>query len=69
MDIEEDAEEGRKGDEGMDTTMKQERYCTVEESIIQSCKEVSLMRKGELEKRSWKAFANKKRKELGKDND
>ncbi len=31
----------------------EERYCTVEESLIQSFKEVKLMRAGLLPKRSW----------------
>ena len=33
---------------------KYERYCSIEESIIQACKEVNLMRKGLLPKRNWR---------------
>lgn len=33
-------------------TITDDRYCTIEESIIESCKEVVLMRKGILPKRS-----------------
>lgn len=34
---------------------KYERYCTIEESIIEACKEVNLMRKGLLpEKGNWR---------------
>ncbi|WP_206459464.1 hypothetical protein [Anaerovorax sp. IOR16] len=31
-----------------------ERYCTVRESLIESCKEVKLMREGKLPKKTWK---------------
>lgn len=36
---------------------KYERYCTIEESIIEACKEVNLMRKGLLPKKSnWREW-------------
>lgn len=35
-----------------------ERYCTVQESMIESFKEVKLMREGKLPKKSWKDFLN-----------
>lgn len=35
-----------------------ERYCTVQESMIKSFKEVKLMREGKLPKKSWKDFLN-----------
>ncbi len=31
-----------------------ERYCSVSESIIESYKEVKLMREGKISKKSWK---------------
>ena len=41
-----------------------ERYCTVQESIVESFKEVKLMREGKLPKMSWKDFMNEhKRRE------
>ncbi len=30
-----------------------ERYCTIQESITESCKQIKLMREGKLPKRSW----------------
>jgi len=35
-----------------------ERYCTIQESIIESFKEVKLIREGKLPKKSWKDFMN-----------
>ena len=35
-----------------------ERYCTVQKSMIESFKEVKLMREGKLPKKSWKDFLN-----------
>lgn len=40
----------------MGTTTLGERYCTVEESMIESFKEVKLMREGKLPKRSWQDY-------------
>lgn len=40
----------------MSTTALDERYCTVQESIVESFKEVKLMREGKLPKKSWKDF-------------
>lgn len=42
----------KKEDDDM-STLAPERYCTLEESLIQSCKEVKLMRDGILPKKSW----------------
>lgn len=49
----------------MSITILDERYCTVQESIIESFKEVKLMREGKLPKKSWKDFMkeHKKREE------
>jgi hypothetical protein len=30
------------------------RYCTVEESLIESCKQMKLMREGKIPKKTWK---------------
>ncbi len=38
-----------------------ERYCTVEESLIQSFKEVKLMEAGLLPKKSWAQFEKEMR--------
>ncbi len=51
-----------KGVDNMSTTTLDERYCTVQESIIESFKEVKLMREGKLPKRSWKDFMNEHKK-------
>lgn len=40
----------------MSTATLDERYCTIQESIIESFKEVKLMREGKLPKKSWKDF-------------
>ena len=42
----------------MGTTTLDERYCTIQESVIESFKEVKLMREGKLPKKSWKDFMN-----------
>lgn len=42
----------------------EERYCTIKESIIESCKEVKLMREGKKEKNSWKQFVEELNKEI-----
>lgn len=39
-----------------------ERYCTIQESIIESFKEVKLMREGKLPKKSWKDFMDEHKK-------
>ena len=46
----------------MSTTTLDGRYCTVQESIIESFKEVKLMREGTLPKKSWKDFMNEHKK-------
>jgi len=48
--------------DNMSTATLDERYCTVQESIIESFKEVKLMREGKLPKRSWKDFMNEHKK-------
>lgn len=40
----------------MSTSVLEERYCTVRESIIESFKEVKLMRECKLPKQTWKDF-------------
>lgn len=35
------------------TAKKNERYCDISESIAESCKQVVLMRKGIMPKKSW----------------
>ncbi len=43
---------------------KGERYCTIEESLIEACKEVNLMRKGLLpEQKNWREWIEDLRKE------
>ncbi len=51
--------------DNMSTAALDERYCTVQESIIESFKEVKLMREGKLPKRSWKDFMNEHKKREG----
>ena len=42
-----------------------ERYCSIEESIIEACKEVNLMRKGLLpEQDNWRDWLAEMEKEL-----
>ncbi len=48
--------------DNMSTTTLDERYCTVQESIIESFKEVKLMREGKLPKKSWTDFMNEHKK-------
>lgn len=48
--------------DSMSTVVLDERYCTVQESIIESFKEVKLMREGKLPKKSWKDFMNEHKK-------
>ncbi len=48
--------------DNMSTTTLDERYCTVQESIIESFKEVKLMREGKLPKKSWIDFMNEHKK-------
>lgn len=48
--------------DNMSTATLDERYCTVQESIIESFKEVKLMREGKLPKKSWKSFMNEHKK-------
>ena len=43
---------------------KYERYCTIEESLIEACKEVNLMRKGLLPERDWREAMAELREEL-----
>lgn len=56
-----------KEDDTVDTTIEKTRSCTIAESIIQSCKEIKLMREGKLPKRSWEDFAQKIREEIEED--
>ncbi len=43
---------------------KGERYCTIEESLIEACKEVNLMRKGLLPERDWREAMAELQEEL-----
>lgn len=52
-----------KGDDAM--TQPVERYCSIEESIRESCKEVKLMRDGKIPKRNWRDSFNKLNKDSG----
>lgn len=53
----------KKGDEEM-TPPVIERYCTIEESVKESAKEVKLMREGKLQKRNWRDSFKRLREEL-----
>ncbi len=44
---------------------EEKRYCTIEESLIQACKEVNLMRKGLLPKSGdWRKWLDELKKEI-----
>ena len=45
----------------------EKRYCTIEESIIESCKEINLMRKGLLPERNWRDLWEELEKESAED--
>ncbi|HBJ1650324.1 TPA: hypothetical protein LA460_000228 [Clostridium botulinum] len=49
----------------MNTTTK--RYCTVQESLEQSLKEMQLMRQGKLPKKTWKEYRAEKAKQREKE--
>lgn len=49
----------------MSISMSNERYCTIQESIIESFKEVKLMREGKLPKKSWRDFMNEHKSQEG----
>lgn len=51
-----------KGVDDMSIAALDERYCTIQESIIESFKEVKLMREGKLPKKSWKDFMDEHKK-------
>lgn len=59
--------EKEKEESDMNATINIERPCTITESIIQSCKEVKLMREGTIPKRSWKDFRQQMQEETKKD--
>jgi hypothetical protein len=49
--------------EGADTmNATAERPCSIRESIVQSCKEVKLMREGKQPKRTWKELREELKK-------
>lgn len=52
-----------KGDGNMSPSI--ERYCTIEESIKESAKEVKLMREGKLPKRNWRDMFKELREDIG----
>lgn len=45
-----------------------ERYCPISESIIESCKEVKLIREGKLPKKTWKELREELKKIKDEDN-
>ncbi|MDD5935549.1 MAG: hypothetical protein PUC65_08340 [Clostridiales bacterium] len=51
------------GADSMNATVT--RPCTVQESLIQSCKEVKLMQEGKLPKKTWKEFYEERKKKNG----
>lgn len=60
----------KKGDDFMDMATKRltnERYCTVRESLEESCKEMNLIREGKLPKKTWQEL-KKEIKEMKKSN-
>jgi len=57
-----------KEDDNMNTTAETTRDYSLSEALIASLKEVELMRKGELPKRSWNEFVEKMRKEEEEEN-
>ena len=54
LDNKKDINSNEKGEIIMNATVKEDRYCSIQASIKQSCKEVQLMRKGRLPKNSLK---------------
>ena len=48
--------------DSMSTDTLNERYCTIQESIIESFKEVKLIREGKLPKQSWRDFIDEHKK-------
>jgi len=46
---------------------KDDRYMTVEQSVINSCREINLIRAGLSEKRNWRTAFSELKKELSKD--
>ncbi len=50
----------KEGADPMNTTIQ--RPCSVKDSIVQSCKEVKLMREGMLPKKSWKELKEELKK-------
>lgn len=50
--------------DGGDTVVGDKRYCTVEESVKESLKEVKLMREGKIPKLNWRDSLVKLKEEL-----
>ena len=50
--------------DGGDTVVGDKRYCTVEESVKESLKEVKLMREGKIPKCNWRDSLVKLKEEL-----
>lgn len=50
--------------DGDDTVVGDKRYCTVEESVKESLKEVKLMREGKIPKLNWRDSLVKLKEEL-----
>lgn len=46
----------KNGGNKMMNTQVDGRYCSISESLIESCKEVKLIREGKLPKKSWRDF-------------
>lgn len=51
----------------MTTLANTDRYCTIEESIVQSFKEVKMMREGKLPKKTWNDYLKEHDKENSKE--
>lgn len=61
------SEEKKKEESEMSAIMNVERPCTIAESIMQSCKEVKLMRDGKIPKRSWRELRQQIQSEIEKE--
>lgn len=59
--------ENKKNVDDMSIVALDERYCTIQESIIESFNEVKLMQEGKLPKKSWKDFMDNKEESEGND--
>lgn len=58
---ERDSSIDHKGDEGMDKVI--ERYCPITESLEESLKQMKMIRKGQLPRKSWDSFKKELKEE------